>query len=508
MSKKHTVIIIGAGISGIKSAIDLTANGVENIILESRDRVGGRLHTLVTDNGLKLDLGASWFHDCLVNPLLKKSLDKDNVEFFFDNGKSGYYNKDVGLIPANYKIQPVVDEIFTFLKLNYENLDPEDDQSLREAVFEYLKLQKGILTEEQIKFAPQVIKGLELWIGTSWKCLSARLMCSMDNHLGRDAFVYSGYGASVYQNELLELAQLNGSKSTEEFVSENQKLLLNKQVFKVAFDSSTKEICVSVINDHGVVEQYYSDYLISSVPLSVLQLKDPNEKGAIQWDPPLPRTLVSALDNITYSALGKVFFEFDDVFWPVDTERFFCIPNEDKELTNGLLNNQPVWFGPKQKNDKPLDSSVMPNGFDYNILFLNLYRCTGKPLIGALISTPLTNYVESNPVEKIWPIFKPLLANISGLKPEQLKDPKQIIKTNWTNDPYARGSYLGCSIGDNPELCLQVMSEAKSIFDGKGRVRFVGEALTDVGDGCAHGAWWSAQREVKQLLKLINKSKL
>ncbi|GME80009.1 unnamed protein product [Ambrosiozyma monospora] len=508
MSQKHTVIVIGAGISGIKSAIDLTANGVENIILESRDRVGGRLHTHITENGLKFDMGASWFHDCLVNPLLKKSLDKDNVEFFFDNGKSGYYNKEVGLIPANYKIQPVVDEIVAFLKLNYEELEPKDDRSFREAIFEYLKFQKDILTEDQIKFAPQVMRRLELWMGTSWKCLSARIMSSMDGHLGRDAFLLSGYGASVYQNELLELAQLNGFKTTEEFVSKKEKLLLNKQVFKVAFDDSTKEICVSVVNENGKVEQYYSDYLISSVPLSVLQLKDPKEKGAIQWDPPLPSSLVSALDNITYSALGKVFFEFDEVFWPADTERFICIPSEDKELTNGVLNNQPVWFGPKEKNDKPLDSSVTPDGFDYNVLLLNLYRSTGKPLIGALIATPLTNYVESNPVEKVWPIFKPLLANVSGLKPEQVKEPKQIIKTNWTNDPYARGSYLGGSVGDNPELCLKVMTEAKNIFDGKGRVRFVGEALIDVGDGCAHGAWWSAEREVKQLLKLINKSKL
>ena len=39
------VVVVGAGISGLTVASALTRAGVECVVLEARDRIGGRLHT-------------------------------------------------------------------------------------------------------------------------------------------------------------------------------------------------------------------------------------------------------------------------------------------------------------------------------------------------------------------------------------------------------------------------------------------------------------------------------
>ena len=55
------VVIVGAGVSGLVAARRLVAGGLDVVVLESRDRVGGRLRSHTDDNGNRLDLGATWF---------------------------------------------------------------------------------------------------------------------------------------------------------------------------------------------------------------------------------------------------------------------------------------------------------------------------------------------------------------------------------------------------------------------------------------------------------------
>lgn len=55
------MIVIGAGISGIGASSVLTENGVSHLILESRDRVGGRIASFEFD-GVDVEIGASFVH--------------------------------------------------------------------------------------------------------------------------------------------------------------------------------------------------------------------------------------------------------------------------------------------------------------------------------------------------------------------------------------------------------------------------------------------------------------
>ena len=42
----------------------LQQRGVKPVVLEARDRVGGRIHTVEMGNGSPVDLGAAYIHGC------------------------------------------------------------------------------------------------------------------------------------------------------------------------------------------------------------------------------------------------------------------------------------------------------------------------------------------------------------------------------------------------------------------------------------------------------------
>jgi monoamine oxidase len=61
------VLVIGAGGAGLTAARTLTESGVSVIVLEARDRIGGRAYT-DTSLGVAWDRGCSWLHSSDVNP--------------------------------------------------------------------------------------------------------------------------------------------------------------------------------------------------------------------------------------------------------------------------------------------------------------------------------------------------------------------------------------------------------------------------------------------------------
>ncbi|ADK99733.1 flavin monoamine oxidase family protein [Brevundimonas subvibrioides] len=65
------VAVIGAGAAGLSAARRLTAAGVACVVLEARDRTGGRAHTIRRE-GHGLDLGCGWLHSADRNVLAEK----------------------------------------------------------------------------------------------------------------------------------------------------------------------------------------------------------------------------------------------------------------------------------------------------------------------------------------------------------------------------------------------------------------------------------------------------
>src|ERR1700704_3913464 len=65
------VAIIGAGAAGLGAARALENSGLSTIVLEARDRVGGRAHTIVAAPGIIFDAGCGWLHSADKNSFVK-----------------------------------------------------------------------------------------------------------------------------------------------------------------------------------------------------------------------------------------------------------------------------------------------------------------------------------------------------------------------------------------------------------------------------------------------------
>jgi monoamine oxidase len=78
------VAIIGAGAAGIGAARALEGKGLSVIMLEARDRLGGRAYTQQLSNGIIFDLGCHWLHSADRNKFVPIA---EKLGFDIDRGR-------------------------------------------------------------------------------------------------------------------------------------------------------------------------------------------------------------------------------------------------------------------------------------------------------------------------------------------------------------------------------------------------------------------------------------
>src|SRR3984893_14262847 len=65
------IAIVGAGAAGLGAARALQNSGLSTIVLEARDRVGGRGHTIMAAPDIVFDVGCGWLHSADKNSFVK-----------------------------------------------------------------------------------------------------------------------------------------------------------------------------------------------------------------------------------------------------------------------------------------------------------------------------------------------------------------------------------------------------------------------------------------------------
>lgn len=473
-----SVIIIGGGMSGIKTAIDLFHGGVEDtLILEARSRLGGRILSKESpsNNGVVYDLGASWFHDGLKNPLFEKSKKLGNIDYYFDDGKSAFYSATEDGIVESWKFDAVVDEFYTYSALTYESDPDKQDMSIKDMWKEYSSQFNDRLNENQRKHAPAVIRmWTELWLGESWDQLSAKLSLERNSmhHLGRNIFIKSGY-TKVLENELNELPKSYRKASIK----------LEAQVKKIDF-SDPKRIKLQLSNGG---KEYSCDYLVVTVPQTVLAITEKDDPQYIEWTPKVPTPISELIKDLKFSSLGKVVLEFDECFWPKDFDRFYALTTNVPKI---------------DINDKGCSETII-EAWDFPALFLNFQAIHNVPALVILTQRPLSGYIEEllqrGHSDKVWHIYKPILEKIA--KNSQIPAPTNILCSPWNGEKYSRGSYGTSLVG--AEDSAAIVEKFQQGFQN--RIRFAGtETMGDTSSGCVHGAWYSGQREAKAILKSMS----
>jgi monoamine oxidase len=66
-SSECDVVVVGAGAAGVAAGRRLVDAGLDVAVLEARDRLGGRAHTIETPAGYPVDVGCEWLHSAESN---------------------------------------------------------------------------------------------------------------------------------------------------------------------------------------------------------------------------------------------------------------------------------------------------------------------------------------------------------------------------------------------------------------------------------------------------------
>lgn len=307
---------------------------------------------------------------------------------------------------------------------------------------------------------------MEVGVGICWDKISGKY--AVMDHQGRNKLNKKGYGF------LVKNLTKNIPKSS---------LLLNQPVKRIVRRNKEGDRKVLVETINGLI--VYTDYLIVTVPHSILAL-EPSSTNGIEWVPRLPSNMIDAFNSIHFGALGKVVFEFGSIFWDNAQDRFQIIADDLKKF-NGLSNK--------------LDKLPVPFTYPaYVVNFSRVHSSSSKGSLVILMQAPLTDYLESHP-DEAWNYYKPMLQQLV-LEPHQtIPDPINTIVTDWTVNPWARGSYSAMFTDDDPsDLIIQLSGEFESCGIGESYIRFAGEHTISDGAGCVHGAYNSGIREAKWIL--------
>lgn len=91
-ARRTSVIVIGAGISGLAAARKLARAGHVVTVLEARNRIGGRVWTEVNE-GVPMDIGAGWIHGPDGgNPITALATEAGATTYLTDDGSVQVFN--------------------------------------------------------------------------------------------------------------------------------------------------------------------------------------------------------------------------------------------------------------------------------------------------------------------------------------------------------------------------------------------------------------------------------
>ncbi|KAH8816365.1 flavin-containing amine oxidase-like protein [Xylogone sp. PMI_703] len=454
LPKQHHVIVVGAGISGLRTASVLQRHGVSVTILEGRpDRIGGRILTSRQPGRSARDIGAAWMHETSQNKLVHL-IPRLGIEYYFDDGTPLYYTRD-GRAGAQFKAKKVADEFADYCDWFYREHPDAPDRSVKEFVHEFVN-KHPLLSSTERKWAPQATREVELWIGTSIEAASSKHLSYFVTE--RNLYMKGGYDKIV-------------EWTAKPLLRNPETIRLGEVVKDITWGSEDGSIVVHSTNDNKE-NTYCADAIVVTVPLGVLR------RSMITFNPPLPAAIQTGISNFSYGALGKVFVQFSDIFWPKDNDQFIYYPS-------------PL------PPDTPVDETSI---LSYATVTSNLWIMSGTKELCIQIAEPLTQRVEamSDP-EVLYAFFEPLF---KLLRTEPYKDLPELLNietTHWTQDPLAGfGSYSVEKTGDDSGFLMDALKQNRG-----SRLQFAGEHCTVVGNGCVHGAFETGEIAARNLLATL-----
>ncbi len=278
---EETIIVIGAGAAGLMASSELVKRKYSVIIVEARDRIGGRIHALSNHFSRTVDAGAEFVHGD--QPITKDLAGKSNTalqrlagnhfqiakgqikEGNFFNGEWDAMLEELGKLDSDMPMAEFLDKHFNY----------QEHSDFYASVKGFVE---GYDAADLDKVSALALK--EEWMTTD------------------DEQQYHLKGSYISLLQHLE----------KEIIAGGGQILLSAPVRTILWATGKVQV---ILTDNTIIE---GDKVIVTVPIGVLQRRD------ILFVPDIP-SYQQAFAEIGFGGVIKFMVEFDTPFWEHQTNR-------------------------------------------------------------------------------------------------------------------------------------------------------------------------------------------
>ena len=446
------VIIVGAGIAGLVAATRISQAGLPVVLLEARNRIGGRIFTQHDSSGSAIEFGAEFIHGRpseIWQPLENAGAVITEIEgqsWCVSHGKISsceFFSQVDSILDSMDDSHP--DESFlTFLERRFPN--PSQEPGLVEAKRRAIAYVSGFNAAD-----PALI-------GVRW--LTSEMRAEEKNQGDRAFRSENGYA------DLLDafLRQIERS---------NVRITTGAVVERVEWKPGTAKVVARVDNTEAA---FTSAHILITLPISLLQASQ--GIGTVEFVPVLPREKVASLEHIEMGKVIRMVLRFRHRFWDTISPTAESRRSGNKTLIDmGFLFSEdecfPTWWTSMPKKE-PVITGWAPFRAAERLSGLSQSTITDKAL--GTLSTSL---------------------GVSMRDLEGLLDASYVH--DWQTDPFSRGAYSYGKVG-----ALEAQRELGKPVEST--LFFAGEATDTSGNnGTVHGAIASGYRAAEEIIRATRK---
>lgn len=306
-NKDATVIIIGAGLAGLAAAYQLKQKNIPFIILESRNRFGGRVFSQQITNNLVIELGGEWVgasHTRIREfcDEMKLTLDNNQMDTHLIY-KNQYFPK------GKWDYSPAWKQKFDSIIKAYPQLRQEDKQALDKYDWWRYLVNNGC--DDRDLEIRELLDSTDF--GESIRHVSAFA-------------ALAEYAESSPKNEMDYKIRGGNIKLADGLVKKigAENIYLGHTVTDIIQSNNVEVRC-----SNG--KSFKADKIICTAPTFALQ--------KINWNPGLPDGHKNAINALQYARINKRAFVFNKRFWK--DENFDLITDQSPHYFYHATKNQP-----------------------------------------------------------------------------------------------------------------------------------------------------------------------
>jgi len=440
------VVIVGAGVAGLEAARVLHDASIDLVVLEARERIGGRIFTRRDPSlPVPLELGAEFVHGAA--PELREIARDAQLAIVDIDGERWQSNGG--------SLRPLGD----FWQLLESVMSKLDDNRRPDRSFQqFLNTRPGGARLAHARaVALQYVKGFH---------------AAEPERISERALAEGGSpGGDAREQRIGRM--LAGYDTVPTWISRDFTSRIRLGAVVSAVRWSPGAVSVDVRQPAGdSVTALDARAAIITVPLGVLQAS-PGEPGALAFDPPLDQSKQDALQGMELGAVTRLTLRLRNPFWT--SERFVRrVKSQNLDRLSFLQSSDP---------DFPVWWTAYP---------------VSAPTLVAWTASERARELAALDEESITDRAIAALARQFGLPSREARREVVAVWThNWQTDPFARGAYSHIVVGGIEAPAKLARPVRRTLF-------FAGEASDPEGRiGTVHGAIATGRRAAKQLLRAL-----